>query len=444
MTDTILLIDADEGSRRTVGDALTRAGCEVLREGGAAAGLAAVARARPDVVVLDLAGPEADGELIERLRVGGAALVGVTPPRDSDLAAAALRTGAAAVVPRAADPAALVAVVRRAARAVRAQRLGAAAGGPPPDVTALGSSPAMRHLTHQLRLLAGSDAPVLISGEPGTGKGWVARLLHSLGPRAAEPFAVIACAGQPPAAIETDAFGQEAGAGPDAPARQAGRLELAAGGTVLFDEVGALPLELQPRLLHLLDAGTFRRRGGTRDLPAGVRVVAATSLDLVVETQAGHFREALYYRLSVNPVRLPPVRERAREDRVALISALIADLRPRIPGSPPACTPDALERLLAAPWPGNVRELRIVLERALVLARGAADVGVEHLPGDLRARGAGGERRTFQPVRLEELERAHIERALRHFDGNRTRTARALGISRATLINKIKTYGLER
>ncbi|MGH7590364.1 MAG: helix-turn-helix domain-containing protein, partial [Gemmatimonadales bacterium] len=185
---------------------------------------------------------------------------------------------------------------------------------------------------------------------------------------------------------------------------------------------------------------TFRRLGGTREITVDVRLIAATNRDLPADVAAGRFREDLFYRLNVMPLELPPLRERSREDRLALITRLFQDLRSHVPGAPSLIAPEALERLLAHPWPGNVREMRNVLERALILGRGQVAVAAEHLPADFKGRaGSAGERR-HAPLSLDDLERQHIERTLRHHAGNRTRTAEELGISRATLINKIKRY----
>ncbi|HXL11606.1 MAG TPA: helix-turn-helix domain-containing protein, partial [Gemmatimonadales bacterium] len=163
------------------------------------------------------------------------------------------------------------------------------------------------------------------------------------------------------------------------------------------------------------------------------------------------FREDLYYRLSVMPLKLPPLRERSREDRLALVTRILLDLGPQMPGCPSGCSAEALDRLLSAAWPGNVREMRNVLERAMILGRGVAQIGVEHLPADLRrgsgpgggGTGGGGGERRHSALTLADVERQQIERALKFHGGNRTRAAQELGISRATLINKIKAYALD-
>jgi transcriptional regulator with PAS, ATPase and Fis domain len=191
----------------------------------------------------------------------------------------------------------------------------------------------------------------------------------------------------------------------------------------------------------VLETKTFRRLGGTREITVDVRLVAATNKNLQAEVEGGRFREDLYYRLSVMPLTMPALRDRSREDRMALITRLMGDLRSELPDGPAALSGEVLERLLSYPWPGNVREMRNVLERALILGRGQPAVSVEHLPGEFRARAGVGDRR-HTPLSLEDLERQHIERTLKHHTGNRTRAAIELGISRATLINKIKRYSI--
>ena len=316
-----------------------------------------------------------------------------------------------------------------------------ARGREPEGLESLGVSPAIRELGRQVELLSASErSTVLLTGESGTGKGWVARVIHHLSPRASGPFVEVNCGGLSATFLESELFGHEKGAFTDAKERRQGLFELADRGTIFLDEIGDLAPELQPKLLKVLETKTFRRLGGTREMTVDVRLVAATNRDLVAEVRTGRFREDLYYRLSVMPLRLPAVRDRSRDDRLALLTRILSDLAPQMPGCPSATSAEALDRLLSAPWPGNVREMRNVIERAMILARGAGQIGVEHLPADLRK--GGGERR-HQPQALAEVERVHIEKTLKFHGGNRTRAAQELGISRATLINKIKVYGLD-
>jgi transcriptional regulator with PAS, ATPase and Fis domain len=307
----------------------------------------------------------------------------------------------------------------------------------------LGVSKPMRDLARQLALLAESDrTTVLLTGESGTGKGWVARLLHRLSARRDAPFVDVNCAGLSATFLDSELFGHEKGAFTDAKARKPGLFETADRGSLFLDEIAELAQDLQPKVLKALEDKSFRRLGGTREIHVDVRLIAATNHDIGDAVRRGRFREDLYYRLNVIPLHLPPLRERAREDRLALVRRLLAELRAALPGSAAELSSEALERLLAYPWPGNIREMRNVLERALIVGRGAEQLGPEHLPGEV-GRSAGPAPGAHQPVSLDEVERRHIEQTLRRHGGNRTRAAGELGISRATLINKIKAYALD-
>ena len=223
-----------------------------------------------------------------------------------------------------------------------------------------------------VKLLAASErTTALLTGESGTaGKGWAARLVHRLSPRSGGPFIEVNCAGLSATFLDSELFGHERGAFTDAKEKKQGLFELADGGTLFLDEIGdPTASALQPKLLKVLETKSFRRLGGTRELTVDVRLIAATNRDLVSDVNGGRFREDLYYRLSVMPLRMPAVRDRSREDRIALLTRILSDLHQQLPGSPSECSTEALDRLLSAPWPGNVREMRNVLERAMILAR---------------------------------------------------------------------------
>jgi two-component system response regulator HydG len=403
---------------------------------------------RPDVVILDLHLPDAKGlDVLEQLRSRGGAVIVLTGQGDIETAVRAMQLGAENFLTKPVDLNHLAAATARVCDKIRLARQNAllrARGHEHEGLESLGVSPAIRELGRQVELLAASErSTVLLTGESGTGKGWVARLIHHLSPRASGPFVEVNCGGLSATFLESELFGHEKGAFTDAKERRHGLFELADRGTIFLDEIGDLAPELQPKLLKVLETKTFRRLGGTREMTVDVRLVAATNRDLMDEVRAGRFREDLYYRLSVMPLRLPPVRERSRDDRLALLTRILSDLAPQMPGCPSGCSAEALDRLLSAAWPGNVREMRNVIERAMILARGAGQIGVEHLPADLRKGGSGGGERRHQPQALAEVERVHIEKTLRFHGGNRTRAALELGISRATLINKIKVYGLD-
>ena len=446
MTDSLLLVDDDADVLRSVGDYFERIGYEVSRATTGADGVEAFERLRPDVVILDLHLPDMSGlEVLERLRASGAAVILMTGQGDIETAVRAMQLGAENFLTKPVDMTHLAAATLRVAEKVRLSRQNAllrARGHLTEGLETIGVSPAMRELARQVGLLASSEnSTVLLTGESGTGKGWVARIIHHLSARSAGPFVEVNCGGLSAAFLDSELFGHEKGAFTDAKERRQGLFELADGGVIFLDEIGELGIELQPKLLKVLETKTFRRLGGTQELKVDVRLIAATNRDLSADVKAGRFREDLFYRLSVLPVHLPSLRERSREDRLALLTRILAGLRTELAGRPGSCSTEALDRLLNAPWPGNVREMRNVLERAMILAQGSSVIGVEHLPADLR-RGSGADRRHV-PQALAEVERHHIERTLRAHGGNRTRAAQELGISRATLINKIKTYALD-
>ena len=446
MADTLLLVDDDASVLRAIGDYFERVGYEVWRDGTGEQAIDTFHRVRPDVVLLDLHLPDSSGlDVLERLRREGAAVILLTGQGDIETAVKAMQLGAENFLTKPVDMTHLAAAIARVAEKVRLSRQNArlrALDHEAEGIGSLGVSRAMQDLARQIELLAASErSTVLLSGESGTGKGWVARVIHNLSPRSGGPFVEVNCAGLSATFLDSELFGHEKGAYTDAKERNVGLFELADHGTIFLDEIGELTPELQPKLLKVLETKKFRRLGGTRELSVDVRLIAATNRDLVREVEAGRFREDLYYRLNVMPVVLPPVRDRSREDRLELITRILVDLKAQLPGCPSECTTDVLDRLLSAPWPGNVREMRNVVERSMILARGQATIGFEQLPTELRQRSATDRRYTAQS--LSEVERQHIERTLRHHSGNRTRAAMELGISRATLINKIKAYSLK-
>ncbi|MEO6066636.1 MAG: sigma-54 dependent transcriptional regulator [Gemmatimonadota bacterium] len=446
MADTVLLIDDDPDILRSIGNYFEQMGYEVGRELTGEAGLEAFDRMRPDVVLLDLGLPGMDGmQVLERLRERSASVILLTGQTDIATAVRAMQLGAENFLPKPVDMSHLVAVTAKAIDKMKLRRVNEllmASVVPGEGLESLGQSSRMQEFARQVALLAQSDrTTVLLAGESGTGKGWVARMIHNLSPRSRMPFVEVNCAGLSSTFLDSELFGHEKGAFTDAKDRKQGLFEIADRGTIFLDEIGDLAVELQPKLLKVLETKTFRRLGGTREITVDVRLIAATNRDLPSDVAAGRFREDLYYRLNVMPLELPPLRERSREDRLALITRLFQDLRSSVPGAPSLIAPEALERLLGHPWPGNVREMRNVLERALILGRGNVSVTHEHLPSDFRARGGTGERRHV-PLSLDDLERQHIERTLKHHQGNRTRAADELGISRATLINKIRRFAI--
>ncbi|MEZ4361991.1 MAG: sigma-54 dependent transcriptional regulator [Kofleriaceae bacterium] len=325
--------------------------------------------------------------------------------------------------------------------------------------------PVMAPAVEAIGKVARTSATVLLLGESGTGKEVAARAIHAQSPRAARMFSAINCAALSEQLLESELFGHEKGAFTGATERKRGRLELCDGGTFFLDEVGELRLELQAKLLRVLQERRFERVGGSRTLEVDVRWIAATNRDLRAMIDEGRFREDLYHRLAVFPIRLPPLRER-RVDLIPLARTLLERIARDLKQPTPRLTRAAEQRLLAGSWRGNVRELANALERAAILADGApgaATIDAEHLwldetraaapssPTVDAAASASAPRTTADAdaheapsVRpLVELEREAILRALAAVDGNRRRAAELLGIGERTLYDKLKKYGID-
>jgi transcriptional regulator with PAS, ATPase and Fis domain len=289
------------------------------------------------------------------------------------------------------------------------------------------------------KVAASGTSTVLIQGESGTGKELVAKAIHHLSEgKERRPFLAINCAGLPENLLESELFGHEKGAFTDARDRKRGLLEIANGGTLFLDEIGEMPLGLQGRLLRVLETKSFRRVGGVQDIEVEVRIVAATNRDLKREAQEARFREDLFFRLNVVPIDIPPLRERAADVPV-LASYFVQAFNRELNRTVRGFSPGARKLLEAYHWPGNVRELRNVIERAILLE--SSDVILEsHLPLELSpgtpARPVDDE--DFVPRPLREIELEYIQRTLQHFDGNKSRAARELGISRQTLRDKLQ------
>jgi len=308
----------------------------------------------------------------------------------------------------------------------------------------VGTSRPVVELLAQIERAAAADAAILITGETGTGKGLVARAVHAASPRADKPFMHVDCGAIAAGVFESELFGHERGAFTGAVRQRHGMFELAAGGTVFLDEIGELPLALQPKLLRVVETGAFHRVGAETTTEVDVRIIAATHRDLPAMVAAGQFREDLYFRLRVVELGVPPLRVR-RADLPALTEALLARIGRRTHRPPRPVSDEAIARITAYGWPGNVRELEHVLERASVLAEGDVigvdDLGIAELPTlpeELTAAVSDGSHGDV----MDEIERRRLVAALRAAGGNRSQAARALGLPRTTLLNKLRRHGL--
>ena len=450
MSRSILLVDDDREVLGLLTRFFERGGWQVSEADNPSRAVTLYERDRPHLVLLDLDLPGMNGlRVLEILRARDpdATVIMLTANTDVGTAVEAMQLGADNFLTKPVELSHLEAASNRAFEKAELRQRNRYLAEQKADLSgaeALGRSPMMRDIARQIELLAASDTTVLLMGETGTGKGFVARLLHSLSPRAAAPFVEINAAGLSATFLDSEMFGHEKGAFTDAKEQKRGLFEVADTGSLFLDEVGDLASELQPKLLKVLEDRRFRRLGGTREIGVDVRLIAATNRPLERDVRAGTFREDLFYRLNVLPLRLPALRERGREEITDLAVRLLFDLRRRIGRGPSRFSDQAIAAITRYAWPGNIRELRNVLERVLLLSGNADVLTPEHLPREI-----AGASPTHTPagdveLSLETVERQHIARVLAHHDGNRSRAARTLGISRATLYEKLARYGLDR
>jgi len=303
--------------------------------------------------------------------------------------------------------------------------------------TLIAESPAMRPVLDLIARIGPSDANVLITGEHGTGKEVIAQTLYALSPRSVKPMVTVNAGGLSEGVFESELFGHVKGAFTDARADRVGRFELAEGGTLFLDEIANVPLNLQAKLLRVLETGEMERVGSSRTRKVDVRILAATNADINAEVNAGRFRQDLLFRLNTIEIHLPPLRER-REDILALATHFLRVYAQRYRKSLTGFDVSAMQSLSEHPWPGNVRELDHAIERGVLLAQGnqvkASDLG-------LRAAGQSGSAR-LEEMSLEEVERFLVQKTLARFDSNVSQAAKALGLSRSGLYRRMQKYGL--
>jgi two-component system response regulator HydG len=402
-----------------------------------------------DVVVTDLNMPDMDGiELCDRIVANypDVPVVVMTGFGSLDTAVAAIRAGAYDFVTKPLEMEVLAVAMERAVRhrvlQEKVRQLSQIVERGSRYAEMLGSSSAMQRVFEQLARLADADAPVLITGESGTGKELVARALHEQSARKEGPFVAFNCAAVPESLLESELFGHTRGAYTDARRDRKGLFAQADRGTLLLDEIGDLPLTLQPKLLRVLEDQRVRPVGSDEELDCDVRVVTSTNRDLHTALEEGRFREDLFYRINVVQIELPPLRARGT-DVLLLAQHFLQDAAARSGKEVAGLAEAAAERLLAYRWPGNVRELRNAMERAVALTQFEKLV-VEDLPERIRDYRAsrlvleGDDPTELQP--LEEVEREYIFHVLDAVDGNRTLAARVLGLDRKTLYRKLQRY----
>jgi two-component system response regulator AtoC len=453
----ILVVDDEKMIRWSLGEALRGWGYQPIEAETVAAALALFEAEAPAAVLLDINLPDGSGLGVLRQirrRQSDAVVIMITANVLVDETIAALRGGAYDFIGKPINLEELQVAIRNGIEAshlrkevslLRRERLQQFSFD-----QIVGQSPTMREMLHLAHKVAESEvSSVLLQGESGTGKDLVAKAIHYHSSRANSPFVAINCAALPGTLIESELFGYEKGAFTDAKVRKEGLFEQAEGGTLFLDEIGELELSLQAKLLRVLEEGSFRRVGGLKDLPLDVRVIAASNRDLRTEGEAGRFRSDLFYRLSVIQIDIPPLRDRGDDVRL-LAEHYLTSFRQRLRKNIDSISDEALQTFRNYEWPGNVRELRNVIERAMILEDGdeitskylpralSAD---GHLPGSSSAAGEQQPNRFRLPqkgVALEEVEMSLVRQAIERSDGNQTKAAGLLGISRDQLRYRLK------
>jgi two-component system response regulator HydG len=444
----ILVIDDDESMRDSCRQALARKAGRVEVAGDGLTGLKILEKEAFDLVLLDLKMPGLSGmEVLNRIKqeYPEVVVIVITGYATVESAVEAMKHGAYDFLPKPFTPDSLRAIVERALdkrelvleNILLRSELEASLG---PEVI-IGRSEPMSKIEELMRKVSPTDTTVLICGQSGTGKELVARAIHRHSSRKDKPFVVVDCGSLVENLFESELFGHVKGSFTGATATKYGRLELANGGTVFFDEIGNISMNVQTKLLRVLQEREITKVGSTQVIKVDVRVIAATNEDLQKAVQAGTFRDDLFYRLSVVPITLPPLRER-RDDIPPLANYFLKKYNQKRKKDVHAISAKAMKALVEYDWPGNVRELENAIERAVVLTENDT---IE--PSDLLYYGLNAlnmpESDQERPRRLADVEKEHISRALKMFGGHKGKTAEWLGIDRKTLRSKLKRYAID-
>jgi len=450
MPATLLVVDDEPQILQAVSGILQDEGFEVLTAPDGETALKTVSDGTPDLVLLDIALPGKDGlEVLQELKARHPALpvVMISAYGSVENAVKATRLGAYDFIEKPPHADNILLTVRNAlemarlAEENRRLRLQAA-----PVREIVGQSEAVQRLREQLRMVAPTNASVLITGENGTGKELVARALHAFSLRAHKPFVEVNCAAIPEDLIESELFGHEKGAFTGATSRRQGKFDQAHEGTLFLDEIGDMSLKTQAKILRILEEQRFERVGGSRPLQVDVRVVAATNKNLAEEIQRGTFREDLYHRINVIPLQVPPLRERG-EDIPLLAKHFLQELARENDTPAKTFTPQALEALTNLPWPGNVRELKNFIWRLAILTPAPQiDLADMHLSPEPEAASGDLDRLLQMPDFREaraRFEKEYLRRQLEECGGSVSLLAERIGLERSHLYRKLKACGLE-
>jgi DNA-binding NtrC family response regulator len=450
MTNTahILIVDDEVNIRNALVTLLEKKGYQAQSVGTAEEALEQLEATSIDLVITDLRMPGISGmEFLRRLKTKwpGTEVVVMTAYGSIETAVDAMRCGAYDYLTKPIDRERFRIVVEKALErhilAVENQQLRDRLETKTRFERMVGESEPMQRVYHLVEMVAGSDVTVLLTGESGTGKELVARAIHHKSSRSGGPFVTLNCGALPENLFESELFGYEKGAFTGALATKAGRFELAHGGTLLLDEIGELSLKSQVDFLRVLETKEFRRLGGTKVVKVDTRIIAATNRNLAEAVKQGDFREDLFYRLNVVPIKLPPLRERG-DDIPLLVETFLPEFCAQHQRGPKEVSREAMRLLRLYAWPGNIRQLRNLLERLVVTVREDM-IQPQHLPEEIQL--SNEDIRTMAVTlgsSLEEIEKEVIRRTLAEVTNHREKAAKLLGISLRSLQYKIKAYGI--
>lgn len=444
MKPVILVVDDEEGIRETLSEILEDEGYQVITASTGEEAINIFKMESPDLVFLDIWLPGMDGietlKEIKNLR-REVPVIMISGHGTIEIAIKAIQMGACDFIEK---PLSLDRIVVSSNKALALGKLERENRELKENLNRrwrlIGESEKMRSLRSQIEIAARSSSRVLITGESGSGKELVARLLHGLSNRASKPFIEVNCAAIPQELIESEMFGHEKGSFTGAFERKKGKFELADGGTLFLDEIGDMSLQTQAKVLRVIETQEFQRVGGNANIKVDVRIIAATNKDLPTEVRKGTFREDLFFRLNVIPISVPPLRER-KEDIPLLVDYFIKTISEEYGQRPKEITPEAIRRLQNHEWPGNVRELRNTLERLLIMTQSAVITEKDINLGDGVEMASYFSYRTLKEAR-DAFERDFIMKKLKENNWNISKTAEQLDIERSNLHRKIKTYNI--
>jgi len=450
MKEKILVVDDEQSHRMMLKAVLMKEGYEIIEADDGVSAIKAVENEPFDLILMDIRMTDMDGiEAMKEIRKMSPSIpvVMMTAYASVKTAVEALKSGAYDYLTKPLDIDELKILIQKSLEHYRLQEENAFLKERLEDrfdfSQIIGKGRRMKELFETLSLIAPSDATILIYGESGTGKELVANAIHQNSPRAQKPFIKVSCAALPETLLESELFGHEKGAFTGAIARKAGRFQMADGGSLFLDEVSEMSPSTQVKLLRVLQEREFEPLGSTKTIHVDIRLIAATNKDLDVEVKEGRFREDLFYRLNVIPIHLPPLRER-KEDIPLLAEHFFKHYQEKNKSSIRGFLPKTIDTIIRYDWPGNIRELENAIERAVLLCQ-SEYISPEDLPLPVQGAEDRDQSILYVPpgMTLKEVEKGVILQVLAEMKGNRTNTAQILGISRKTLQNKLKEYGIQ-